>query len=124
MSPRRPRKPCAWPMCAGLVESPERYCDAHRAHAPRYSQTRGQRRPGAQDQDDFHNSTRWRRFRAWYLGQHPLCGECERAGGVVEATIVDHIVPISEGGEELSEENCQAMCKGCHSKKTNAERNR
>lgn len=125
MSPRRPGVPCKAPMCPEVIPAGSGgYCERHKAQAPRYSQTRGQRRPGAEEQDDFHNSKRWRRFREWHLAQNPLCIECEKAGRVEAATIVDHIVPISEGGEEMSSDNAQSLCKSCHSKKTNAERKR
>jgi len=66
----------------------------------------------------------WRRLRAWYLAQHPLCVECERAGRVVAAQEVDHVTPISAGGARLDPENLQALCTPCHSRKTFAESRR
>jgi len=58
----------------------------------------------------------WRRFRRWYLKLHPVCAHCGRG-----ASEVDHIVPLSEGGAHLDPGNSQALCKGCHSRKTRAE---
>ena len=36
---------------------------------------------------------RWRRARAAFLAQHPLCAACRAQGRVVPATVVDHVVP-------------------------------
>ena len=57
----------------------------------------------------------WRRFRAWYLAQNPLCVECSPLGA---ATEVDHIVPIEDGGAMYDEANLQGLCKPHHSRKT------
>jgi 5-methylcytosine-specific restriction protein A len=37
---------------------------------------------------------------------------------VVLADLVDHIVPISAGGEVLDERNLQSLCNACHAVKT------
>ena len=34
------------------------------------------------------------------------------------ATMVDHIVPIADGGEKLDEDNLQSLCQDCHARKT------
>ena len=52
-------------------------------------------------------------------GQFWNCNACKR---VLESTFeVDHIVPLHEGGEDKLE-NAQALCCGCHAKKTQQER--
>jgi predicted kinase len=56
-----------------------------------------------------------------YLAEHPLCVECERIGLVTAATDVDHIVAKRHGGTD-DEDNLQALCHACHSRKTNRER--
>ena len=61
---------------------------------------------------------RWRKFRAWFLSRHPVCKSCDRA-----AKEVDHIQPLRDGGEKYDLENLQALCKSCHSRKTQAEMN-
>lgn len=60
---------------------------------------------------------RWRKARLIYLRYHPLCVAC--APRVVAANEVDHIVP-HRGDQELfwDQDNWQALCKPCHSKKT------
>jgi 5-methylcytosine-specific restriction enzyme A len=62
---------------------------------------------------------RWRRARAAFLAQHPLCATCKTRGCVVPATVVDHIVP-HRGDPALfwDEANWAALCKRCHDAKT------
>ena len=58
----------------------------------------------------------WRKLRLMVLREQPLCA-CGRV-----ATEVDHIIPIAKAPElRLEMSNLQAMCKSCHSRKTNAE---
>ena len=42
---------------------------------------------------------------------------CQERGEVVQAVIVDHIVEIKDGGDLLSEDNCQGLCAACHNRK-------
>lgn len=61
---------------------------------------------------------RWRRLRSWFLARHPLCEHCKREGRLEPANEVDHITPLRWGGARLDQNNLQALCKSCHSKKT------
>ena len=45
------------------------------------------------------------------------CVLCGRRGRLE----VDHIVPVSVGGARYDTENLQALCRGCHIKKTRSE---
>lgn len=69
----------------------------------------------------FYDLAVWRQARRTYLDEHPLCEICQRQGHVVPALHVDHIVPITQGGEMLHGDNLQALCLPCHSKKTSAD---
>jgi 5-methylcytosine-specific restriction enzyme A len=62
---------------------------------------------------------RWRRARAAFLAQYPLCAACQVQGRVVPSTAVDHIVP-HRGDPVLfwDEANWQGLCKPCHDGKT------
>ena len=60
----------------------------------------------------------WRRFRLAYLDDNPICVRCEAGGRIVPATVVDHVVPMSQGGAHMVESNSQALCKRCHDLKT------
>jgi 5-methylcytosine-specific restriction endonuclease McrA len=67
--------------------------------------------------------TAWRRLRAEYLSQHPLCELRDHPsveGSCLElATQVDHRQPIAAGGARLDPANLRALCESCHSKVTN-----
>ena len=54
----------------------------------------------------------WQRLRLMILRREPLCRMCGAA-----AVAVDHIIPLKQGGKN-TEENLQALCHSCHSKKT------
>jgi len=71
----------------------------------------------------FYYSGLWRRVRNRYMRENPLCVECKKKGGyVVVAKIVDHIIPINEGGEALAIDNLQSLCQMHHNQKTARER--
>ena len=55
------------------------------------------------------------------LQANPVCEECLRRGLVTEATVVDHIVPINEGGAPLDMSNLQSLCAKCHNIKSGRE---
>ena len=59
--------------------------------------------------------SRWQKARAGFLRSHPLCADHQKRGHIVEATVVDHIVP-HRGDYELfwSRGNWQSLCKTCH----------
>ena len=67
---------------------------------------------------------RWTKARATFLGQHPWCVMCMRAGQHLRATVVDHIVP-HRGDPKLfwDEANWRPLCKPHHDReKQRAER--
>lgn len=62
-----------------------------------------------------------REQRALYLRQHPLCVDCEAAGRLTEATELDHVVPLAQGGSH-DWSNLAGRCTPCHAAKTRRER--
>lgn len=108
----KPRKYCAAFPCRNFAEDGA-YCHRHRpAPAPKKA-------------DKFYLSVAWRRFRAWYLGKHPLCEQCLRdLRGPVPAQMVDHIIEVKDGGDRLSEDNAMSLCFHCHNVKTAAVQNK
>lgn len=62
----------------------------------------------------FYSTAAWLKLRALKLSENPLC-EC---GCKQPATEVDHIIPISQGGEPLDWDNLQSLTAACHSRKT------
>ena len=65
----------------------------------------------------FYDSAAWRKTRKMVLKREPLCRMCGKP-----ATIVDHIIPIREGGKRLDASNLQPLCHACHNQKTMADR--
>ena len=59
----------------------------------------------------LYNAT-WRKARATYLRNHPLCVMCDRP---TPATVVDHIIP-HKGDQALfwNTDNWQSLCKTHH----------
>ncbi len=70
---------------------------------------------------EFYQCQAWRRCRHAYLAEHPLCVECEKRGEIVPARVVDHILPINEGGARFDFANLQGLCDKCHNKKSGRE---
>jgi 5-methylcytosine-specific restriction protein A len=56
--------------------------------------------------------------RADWLRRHPLCKLCEEAGQVTAAQVVDHTIPLWEGGTDSYETNGQSLCHEHHDAKT------
>jgi 5-methylcytosine-specific restriction protein A len=55
---------------------------------------------------------RKRRLRA-----EPLCRLCREQGRTTIATVPDHIVPLTKGGDD-TDDNIQCLCQPCHDEKT------
>lgn len=55
----------------------------------------------------------WEKLRARFLRDNPECEACGKP-----AAHVDHVIPIKAGGARMDAANLQALCHGCHSRKT------
>lgn len=104
--PNKARRYCAAFPCSSLAVPGTIYCQEH------------QRAPLAKLADAFYMSPAWRRFRDWYIKQHPLCQHCQADGFSVPSVIVDHVVELKDGGAPYDEGNAQALCRSCHNRKT------
>jgi 5-methylcytosine-specific restriction enzyme A len=103
------KRPCAEPGCPELVGPLDWKCPRHLAeHEQAYDAHRGSARSRGYN-------VAWDRLRKMYLAEHPLCEDHKARGKVVEAVMVHHVVPISEGGEPLDPSNLRALCNWCHS---------
>ena len=61
---------------------------------------------------------RWEQLRLEILHRDGYrCRTCGRAGRLE----VDHITPISKGGDPWNPANLQSLCRGCHLDKTRRE---
>ena len=68
---------------------------------------------------------KWKKARAAFLAQHPLCVYClEKFDRVTAANVVDHIVP-HKGDKVLfwDRSNWQSLCATCHSSTKQKEEN-
>ena len=95
---------CRGPGCGTMVRGRAGFCSecrpASRRKADERRPTAGRRGYGAS----------WRAQRKAYLDDHPVC-ERPRCGA--EARVVDHRLPLRDGGED-HESNYQSLCKPCH----------
>lgn len=110
--PTRARKACVVPQCSALVPGggPAR-CQAHRRAASREYEAR---RPDRAAIKAIYGSAAWRRARIEALSQTGgLCAECS-----LQATDVDHKLPIRDGGDPFDQGNLMPLCRSHHSRKT------
>lgn len=104
-------RPCTTPACAELVTGRNQKCDTCRAR--QQASTRTRRTPPRTAGYD----RQWEQVRRTYLADHPAC-ELHGPHCTTTATIVDHIVPLTQGGDRLNPTNLQAVCRPCHQHKT------
>jgi len=116
MCPHKPLIPCKKQGCPNLTNHPRGYCPQH--IALKYKEEDKNRLSSTKRGYD----NRWRKARLGFLRAHPLCEECLKEGIIVEATVVDHIIP-HEGVPSLfwDESNWQSLCKMHHDIKTATE---
>lgn len=108
--PRLPKRPCSFPGCPKLTDG--RYCEAHAKHeARRYE--RYDRDPETRRR----YGSAWRKIRARFVAEHPLCEECLKQKRLTPTEEVHHILPLAHGGTHDAS-NLMALCKSCHSKIT------
>jgi Restriction endonuclease len=71
--------------------------------------------PGDRPWRRLYHTARWRKGRALFLAEHPLCEYCRRQGRTTAAAVVDHI-KAHKGNEQLFFDvtNWQALCRDCH----------
>jgi 5-methylcytosine-specific restriction protein A len=75
------------------------------------------------DEQRFRNSKAWKQLKLYKKSISPICEICVKFERIVPMTDVDHIKPISEGGQLYDIDNLQSLCKQCHSRKTMREIN-
>ena len=114
--PKRPKRPCSCPGCGRLTDG--RYCEEHRQiEERRYNHY-------LRDPDTNKRYGRaWKKIRARFLLQHPLCEQCSLENRLTPAQEVHHVVPLANGGTH-DENNLLALCKSCHSAITIGTENR
>jgi 5-methylcytosine-specific restriction endonuclease McrA len=58
----------------------------------------------------------WDQFSVAWRRQNPFCAMCEQNGRDVVCDVVDHMIPLVDGGERLAPENVWSLCHLCHSR--------
>lgn len=112
-----PKRPCTSPGCREFSLPGSSKCSQH--EAVRRQQVEARRAADA-DQARYR---RWYKLRIWYARRHDCLKaalfRCATPGCLERATDVDHIKP-HRGNWDLfiDRNNLQALCKGCHSRKT------
>ena len=62
-------------------------------------------------------SSEWTAFAARFLHASPWCWGCASIGVETRATVLDHVVPVTDAPERLLDpHNCQPLCRECHDK--------
>jgi len=64
--------------------------------------------------DQRYKTGRWQKLRAAVLRRDPLCAYCAARGRPEAATTVDHIVPVTRGGDFWSMDNLAPACANCN----------
>lgn len=107
---------CSYPGCKNTAVAGKSYCSCHlRSQAKQSDMRRGTR-----TERGYTNT--WLRASKTFLTQHPLCIKCQEQNRITPATEVDHIIP-HKGDKKLfwDQNNWQALCHECHSRKTATE---
>lgn len=66
----------------------------------------------------FYKSGPWRRLRAAFLAEHPLCVDCRKTGRLTPAEHVHHLLERKDRPDlALEWDNLQALCPPCHNRK-------
>ena len=69
------------------------------------------------DRHKFYHTKRWKNLRDYVMARSPLCAECLKHGIITAGQLVDHIIPIADGGAEMDINNLQVLCAACHNRK-------
>lgn len=105
----RASRVCSYPGCIGLVNGRGSLCKEHERLARQQRDGRAQRPNSTQRGYD----AAWRRVRGTFIARHPYCVACGKP-----TEHVDHIIPISQGGERLKWSNLRPFCQFHHNQHT------
>jgi 5-methylcytosine-specific restriction protein A len=109
---------CSHLGCKANKSKYNQYCIQHGGKDEyRYNDTKKRK-----DFNAKYNTRQWLSLRQIQLSRHPLCEGCKAEGIITPATVVDHIFPWSQIGEQAFYMNkFQSLCVPHHSEKTQLE---
>jgi len=93
-----------------------------KAAAPKWTHKQEEDKRPRYGNGNLYQSTRWIKCRKGYIMKHPICEKCRLIDITVEARVLDHIIPIRQGGAIWDRENWMALCDECHNRKRQKER--
>jgi 5-methylcytosine-specific restriction protein A len=104
--------------CGNYAVAGSRYCEEHQDTPKEYERQRSARR--REKRKGSYKTKRYLMARRHVLYANPFCqgdgtGSCPKGD---LATEVDHIVPLSEGGDLYDLDNLAGRCTACHLRKT------
>lgn len=104
--------------CNALTKHESGRCGQHRAAWQERSWI--SKRVGNSGADHHKYNTRlWRNTSKAHRRMNPLCINYIHCRGM--AKLVDHKIPLSQGGNQFDWDNMQSMCHSCHNRKRQAE---
>lgn len=109
-------QPCLEVGCPNYATSRGR-CDEHRKERERERSRQRRADPERGKRVKLYHSKRWQVLRRAVLARDPICKVC----GERLSQEVDHVVPLSQGGDEWSLDNTQGICSPCHALKSGRE---
>lgn len=109
----KPVRYCTAKDCNQLHRN-KKYCNDHQ-----YLLNRHLNKKEASKERSIYNNQSWRNYSKRFRAERIICVNFRECKGLAE--LVDHIVPIEEGGDMWLEFNHQPMCHACHNRKRQAE---
>lgn len=104
------RRYCTAPGCNNLISLSDWYCEEHK----NYKQKRYDSKRESSTKRGY--GSQWRKVRAEYVKQHPICELCEKIGITKEVAVVHHKIPVKDGGAWFDFDNLQSLCAECHNR--------
>lgn len=102
--------------CGRLTPNPSSLCDEHLDYRKKQRAARdatpAQRARRSHDNRSYRGPL-WNRVRRIVIDRDGCCQQC----GSEEDLTADHIIPITNGGEPLDEDNLQCLCRSCNAGK-------
>lgn len=104
-----------------LIGMPKLGGDTSRSYTTKYRNHSREAATASGDQQ-FYNSWKWRQYSLRYRKANPLCEVAKLRDEVMAVDVVDHIIPISQGGAPWHPDNHMSMSHHYHNRKRGYER--